>query len=286
MSATSHTLARPDAVLDFGSDATWRTRHRLAWQDLSDAVRLWRLSWTLAWLDIKLRYRGSLLGPFWLTMSTAVMVGAMGGIYSTLFHMRLAEYLPFLALSLVLWGFIGSLVGEGCSAFVNAEAMIRAERMPYTIYAARIVLRNLLVLAHNLLVIVAVFALLDTWPGITALLAVPAAVLWLIDGVALALLLGAVCGRFRDIRPIVNSMLQMAFFVTPVIWKPELVGPGKAWLLPFNPIFSLLQVVRLPLLGGVPSPAEYASALLFSLLLCGLSWMFFARARGRVAYWI
>lgn len=286
MSASAPATQRPAPTLEFTSDATWGARNRMAWRDMAEATSLWRLCWALAWLDIKLKYRGSMLGPFWLTLSTGVMVGAMGVIYATLFHMNLKEYLPFLALSLVLWGFAGSVVNEGCTSFVNAEALIRSERMPYTVYATRIVLRNLLVLGHNLVVIVVVFALLNTWPGEAGLLSLPAMLLWMADGLALAFLLGALCARFRDIPPIVNSVLQMAFFVTPIIWKPELVGPDRAWLLPINPFFSLLEVVRAPLLGSVPGPVVYVSAIGYSLLLCGLTWVFFARVRGRVAFWI
>ncbi len=77
-------------------------RSRKAARDLREAAALWRLCGTLAWLDIKLRYRGSLLGPFWLTLSTGVMVGSMGVIYAGLFKINLHDYLPFLALSLVL----------------------------------------------------------------------------------------------------------------------------------------------------------------------------------------
>lgn len=274
------------ALLDLSGDVTWPARHRMALLDLQAGLRLRRLCWTLAWCDIKLRYRGSIIGPFWLTLSTAVMVGAMGSIYATLFHMDLHEYLPFLTLSLVLWGFASAVVGEGCLSFVQADALIRSERMPFTVYAARIVLRNLLILGHNLVVIFAVFAILNTWPGPAALLAVPAMLLWLLDGLALAFLLGALCARFRDIPPIVASVMQMAFFVTPIIWKPELVGPDREWLLPLNPFFSLLEVVRGPLLGHVPTTELYGSAIGFSVLLCAVTWMIFARVRGRVAFWV
>ena len=141
MSASSDNAARPAAVLDFTPDVTWAARSRWAYRDVMEAARLWRLCWMLGWLDIKLKYRGSVLGPFWLTLSTAVMVAAMGGIYATLFRMNLHEYLPFLTLSLVLWGFVGAVVNEGCNSFVQQETMIRSERMPYTVYAVRIVLR-------------------------------------------------------------------------------------------------------------------------------------------------
>jgi lipopolysaccharide transport system permease protein len=286
MSAALQTGAQEAAALDLTPERSVAARHRMAWRDLREAAGLWRLCWTLAWLDIKLRYRGSVLGPFWLTLSTAVMVGAMGWIYAALFKMDLHQYLPFLALSLVLWNFIGALVGDSCQAYTLSESMIRSVRMPYSLYAVRIVLRNVLVLAHNIVVIVAVFALLATWPGAEAVFALPAFALWLADAGALAVLLGALCARFRDIPPIVGSVLQMAFFVTPVIWKPELVGASKQWLLPFNPCYALLEIVRAPLLGNVPSGVICVSAILYSLALWTVTWLLFARVRGRIAFWV
>jgi lipopolysaccharide transport system permease protein len=272
-------------TLDLDPDPSFAARQRMALRDLAKAVRLWRLCTTLALLDIRLRYRGSMLGPFWLTLSTAVMVGAMGVIYGTLFRLDLREYLPFLAVSQVLWSFLASTTQESCFVFTVAEGMIRSVRMPFSLYSARIVLRNLIVLGHNLAVIVGVDLVLWTLPGREALLALPAMVLWLLDALALATLLGGLCARFRDIPPIVGSLMQMAFFVTPVIWKPELVG-AKQWMLPFNPFFSLLEIVRGPLLGEVPGAAVYVSALLWSGVLCGIAWLLFARVRGRIAFWV
>ncbi len=278
--------ARGSETLDFTPEIGVGARSRMAGRDLREAATLWRLCWTLSWLDIKLRYRGSVLGPFWLTLSTAVMVGAMGLIYSTLFHMDLHEYLPFLVLSIVLWNFLGALVADGCTCYLQSESMIRSMRMPYSLYAARVVLRNVLVLGHNLIVIVAVYALLKIWPGGRLVLALPAFGLWLVDGFAASILLGALCARFRDIPPIVASVIQMAFFVTPVIWKPQLVGAARQALLPWNPFFSLLEIVRAPMLGELPSVVVYLSAFGYSALLCLAAWLLFARVRGRIAFWV
>ncbi len=260
-------------------------RWRLAVRDLREAIGLWRLCWTLSWLDIRLRYRGSLLGPFWLTMSTGVMVGAIGVIYSELFRMEMQDYLPFVAVSQVLWGFLGVLVGEGCTGFTSAENMIRSIRMPFSLYGARTVLRNLLVLAHNMLVILVVFAVFGTWPGPEVLLALPALALWLIDAWAVTVMLGMLCARFRDIPPIVGSVMQIAFFATPVIWKPESLHEHQ-WVLLYNPFFSLLEIVRGPLLGSVPSRHIYLAAVLFSVVLCAASWSLFVRMRNRIAFWV
>ena len=260
-------------------------QQRMALRDLCEAALLWRLCWTLAALDIRSRYRGSLLGPFWLTLSTGAMVAAMGIIYSTLFQIEMKDYLPFLAISQVLWGFLAVLVGDGCQGYIAHEGMIRAVRMPFTLYAGRTVLRNVLVLGHNIVVIVVVDLVMWSWPGWEALLALPAMAVWLVDSLAVTVLLGAVCARFRDIPPIVASCMQMAFFITPVIWRPHLIGEDQ-WMLPFNPFYTLLEIVRGPLLGEVPGVAVYASAALASIVLCGGSWLVFARVRSRIAFWL
>ncbi len=282
---TGTTPAARDALLDLRADMSLAARNRLAVRDVKNGTALWPLAWTLGWLDIKLRYRGSVLGPFWLTLSTGIMVGSLGVLYSTLFHMNVHQYLPFLSLSIVLWNFLSALVSESCLTFTEAEAVIRSVRMPFFVFAIRVVMRNLLALAHNILVIVVVFAVFLIWPGWHILLALPGLVIWVADALALTLMLGSFCARFRDIQPIVNSVMQIAFFLTPVIWKPEQLGPRIA-LLPISPFFDLLEIVRAPLLGEMPTTMTWIGAGLYSVALCSIAWGFFARARGRIAFWL
>jgi lipopolysaccharide transport system permease protein len=277
--------APADSVLDLTADMSLRSRHRHAVDDVLKGARLWRLALALGWLDVRLRYRGSILGPFWLTISTGVMVAALGFLYAKLFGMDLKSYLPFLALSQVLWGFLASIVSEACTTFTEGEGVIRSVRMPFFVFSIRILIRNLITLAHNIVVIVVVFAIFWMWPGWEAVLALPGVALWMVDALALTLLLGAFCARFRDIQPIVNSVMQIAFFVTPVIWKPEQLGAGAAKLF-LNPFFDLLQIVRAPLLGEPTGLRVWAGALAYSAVLCVLSWAFFVRARGRITFWI
>ena len=133
---------------------------------MREGTRLLRLAWTLGWLDIRLRYRGSTLGPLWLTLSTGIMVGALGYLYAGIFHTDVHDYLPFLALSLVLWGFLATVVAESCTAFTESEGLVRAMRMPFFLFAIRLLIRNVLVLAHNVLVIAVVFVVFQVWPGV------------------------------------------------------------------------------------------------------------------------
>ena len=280
------TRAPAPHLLFLQSDLSSAARHRLAGDDCREALAMWRLALTLGWFDIRLRYRGSVLGPFWLTLSTAVMVAALGVLYSKLFKMELHDYLPYLALSLVLWGFIGSLVGDACGCFTQAEGMIRSMRMPYSLHAVRVVVRNVLTLAHNVVVILAVYAWFDVWPGWISLASIPAVLLWIADGLAVCLLLGPFCARFRDIPPIVASVMQIAFFVSPILWKPDLLSGRSAELLVLNPFYTLLEIVRAPLLGAAPREIIWASALAYSVALWAVAWLLFARVRGRLAFWV
>ena len=282
MSAVLQTPQRHDLLLQ--ADATAAARQAHAQDDLRVGTRMWRLAFLLGWLDIRLRYRGSVLGPFWLTLSTAVMVAALGLLYSTLFKIELRSYLPYLTLSLILWGYLSSVVSDACVGFTQAEGIIQAVRIPFTLFATRVAVRNVLVLLHNIVVAVVVFAIFAIWPGADALMALPGLLLWLLDSFAATLLLGTFCARFRDIPPIVASVMQIAFFVSPIIWKPELVKNG--WWLPLNPFYTLLEVVRAPLLGEVPGDWVWLSAAGYSVAFCALAWFTFARLRGRLAFWV
>ena len=284
----SDATARARQHISIGSSRDWRSMLVAADTDLRDTLKLWRLVWALGLMDIRLRYRGSILGPFWLTLSTAVMVGALGFLYSRLFHTDITTYLPFLSLSLVLWNFMSALVGDGCTCFTMAESMIRGMRMPLAMHAARAVVRNVLVLCHNIIVIAAVFIIMRKVPGAYSAEIIPALALWMIDCMAVCLLLGILCARFRDIPPIVASVMQIAFFVSPVLWSPTILahrGLG-IYLVKWNPFFALLEIVRGPLLGTPLALQTWVAALCYSLLLVLLALVAFMRARSRLAYWV
>jgi len=187
-------------------------------------------------------------------------------------------------LSLVLWGYLSTSTTDSCGCFTAAED-IRGRRAPYLLHVMRVTIRNIIVLAHNVLVVVVVFAIFRVVPGLEALWCLPALLLWLVDAVAIGVVLGALGARFRDIPPIVGSVLQIAFFISPVIWKPNLIPHAEAWI-GFNPFYTLLEVVRGPLLGQAPSPLLWELACFYSALICGGAAWLFMRVRCRLAYWV
>lgn len=259
-------------------------RIRAALDDLKAGFRLLPLAVALGWLDIKLRYRGSVLGPFWLTLSTAIMTAAMGVVYGYLFHMDLPHYLPFLSLSIVLWGYVSGVINDAATAFTQSTSLFHARRIPATLPVIRLIVRNVLMLLHNVVVIAVVFGIYHIWPKQSWSLLLSVA-LWLLDSFSIILLIGMLGARFRDIAPIMASLLQIFFFVTPVIWKPDLIYAGRQYLL-LDPFYPIIEVMRGPLMGYEVRPVLWYAAIGQGILLWAAAAALFCRMRARIPYWI
>jgi ABC-type polysaccharide/polyol phosphate export permease len=258
----------------------------LAWADLIDAINGWEFWGTLGWNDIKQRYRRSFIGPFWLTITQAIMVVSLGVLYSFLFKVPVSEYLPYLTLGLLLWGFISSLISEGCTAFVTYESFLKQLSVPKSSFILRLIWRNLLMLAHHMVIYIPVVLIFSVPVKLTALSAIVGLAVICITGFWVALFLGMVCARFRDITPLVSSLLQVAFFVSPIMWKKDGMGEAVEILAALNPLYYFLEIVRAPLLG---QPINYNMWLIsLSITAVGLvlTMACFARYRARITYWL
>jgi len=261
------------------------SRAVLAWSDLAQGFsRSWM--WTaLAVQDIRLRYRGSVLGPFWMTISTFVMVIAMGFIYAHLFHTDTRSYMPYLTIGLIVWQLISTLITEGCQTFLATETVIQQVPIPFSIHVYRVVCRNFIVFSHNLVIVpigLVAFAIPLDWHIIEA---AAGCVVLAVNGVWVCIFLGTLSARFRDIVPIVTSFLQVAFFLTPVFWPIEALGIYRP-LAELNPLFTAIDVIRAPLIGVPVAPYSWPVLLAMTALGCGITFFLFVRYRGRIAYWV
>lgn len=268
-------------------DARCRGRHpwRGAITDAARALGLVELWLTMGWYDVRQRYSRSIFGPFWVTISLAVFVAGLGLTYAALFRVPVVAYLPYVTVGMVLWSLITALLNEGAATFTAATAAIKQMPAPIGIHVLRVVWRNLIILAHNAVIVLLVLLVCGVGPGWPGLAALPGLVLLLLNGIGWSVTLGLVGARFRDIMPLVANATQMLLFVTPVLWRADDLGTRRA-LAELNPLFHLIEIVRAPLLG-VGFPAEsFAVALVVTLLNLGLAFALYARLRWRVAYWL
>ncbi len=256
-----------------------------AWRDLRDGIAQVHVWGLLGWQDMRQRYRRSVIGPFWLTISTAIMLGTVGLLYAHLLGQELHYYLPYLAVGLIVWGTILAIVTESCQAFIGADQTIRQIKLPLTTHVCRVLWRNALLLAHNAVVLVPI----AWWAGrepTLALLTVPLGfVVLLVNGLWIGMLLGILSARFRDVPPIVANLMQIGFFMTPIIYRQEVLG-NRMWVAELNPFYHLIRVVRAPVVAELLPVASWTFLALFTLGGSLVTFFVFARARARVPYWL
>lgn len=275
-------LTRFDAAAP-GLAGDWRR----ACADFREGLAAFRLWGMLGWQDIRRRYQRSLLGPFWLTLNTAIMVGVIGILFKGLFyHQPLDQYLPFVGVKLVIWKMLAAMINDSCEAFTRASGILQQMRMPLTVLACRVVWRNLIIFAHNALIIVVIVAFYGSgWHG--GLWALPAALaLIAVNGLWVAIVLGTLCARFRDVVQAVPSIVQIAFYLTPVLWPAQQLYADHGWLLLYNPFHHFIELVFAPLFGG-PFPAlSWLVAAGITAAGLGAALAVMALWRRRVPYWV
>lgn len=247
----------------------------------------------LGWQDIKQRYRRSVLGPIWITISMAVTAVALGILYAGLFGNDLAVQLPYILVGFIVWGFISGCVLEGADVFIANEGLIKHLPSPLSVHVYRLVWRQALLFGHNMLVYLVMLVIFPQPLSWTVLVAVPAFLLLMVNGAWIALLLGIVTTRFRDLTPITQSIVQLMFFMTPIVWIYEdflnsdnPVIADRARLAEINPFLHYLEIVRRPLLGQEQHLRHWVVVLVITVVGWALTLFVLRRYRSRVSYWV
>lgn len=256
------------------------------WRDLGAAFRLRRIWWRLGVQDLRLRFRRSALGVGWIFIQLAVTVLALAAVYGHLLGQDMRTFLPFLAVGLVLWGFITAAVVEGGQAFVASEGYIKQIGLPVQVYVFRFFVSIAIAAMISLssyVVVVALYAVPIRW-GI--FWSIPGLFLLGLAGFWLVVIFAHLTARFRDATHLASSALQVLFFVTPVIWPPELLkGRPVQWVVDANPLYHLLELVRRPLLFSEPAtPVNYLVGLGVVLALGLVASLVVATYSRRIVY--
>jgi len=281
-----------------------------AFDDIRRALAQRELWLHLGWQDIKQRYRRSVLGPLWITISMGVTALGLGILYAVLFQHPLPEFLPYVTTGFIVWNFINGCLTEGMSTFITNEGLIKHLPAPLTVYALRTVWRQTLMMLHNLVVYVIMIAIYFSYLdhryqmdppngqfhpglGLWSLSAIPAFLVLALNGLWLTLLIGIVSTRYRDIPQVINSVIQLAFYLTPIVWSPDdLFGSGgsdRGWakvVFQFNPLYHFVQVLRAPMIGQHVDWWSWATVGGITVVGWALALVAMRNYRARVSYWV
>ena len=263
-----------------------RSRLHIALIDVIAGIQALNIWGRLGWRDTKRRYRRTLFGPFWSTVSLGLFVVSLGLLWANLWGQNVKTYLPYLTSGMLCWALFSAICTEGCASFVAQELLIKQLRISYTLLACATVWRNVIVFFHNIII----YVMVGLYGGVpvtwATLLVVPGfALLWL-NMIWIATLLGAACTRYRDIQQLISNLLQISLFLTPIFWTPEQLKGRMAILVTYNPLYHFIDIVRGPLLGNAPNLLEWIVVLGITLTGWAVTIVVMNKFRHRIAYWL
>ena len=123
-------------------------------KDFLSSVKKVDLWFYLAFFDIKMKYRRSYIGPWWETLSSALIIATLGFLWSKIFQMDIALYLPYFAIGFIIWSFIASQINESCEIFYVHQNVVSNIKIPIHSFLLRLAFKNILVLSHSLLLLI------------------------------------------------------------------------------------------------------------------------------------
>jgi ABC-2 type transport system permease protein len=216
----------------------------------------------------------------------------MGLLYAALFGQPIAFFLPYLAVGLIIWQFMASCINEGAEVFIRNEGLIKHLPAPLSVHVFRLVWRQLLFFGHNVLVWAALVLIFRTHLGWGSLMAFPALAVIVLNGAWVAVLIGIIATRYRDIPPVTTSVVTLMFFMTPIVWNyQDLIskgGPGaeRARLAELNPFLHFVEILRRPMIGQSFEPRHWVVTLAITVVGWAAALLILRNYRARVSYWV
>lgn len=260
---------------------------RLALFDVWMGVRSFPLWSFLSINDIRQRYNRSFLGPFWMAIGLGATVIGIGLLYSSILKTPLSSFLPYLAISLLIWYLFSASITEASTAFLASSSVLRQRRLPLSALVVRVISRNVLVAAHNLPVVVLTWLFARRGLPLVSPIALIGLAGALINLGWMCLVVAALSVRYRDVPQIVMTVIQLTIFITPVFWDASLIKhSARAAYLWANPFYYMLQGIRGPLFEGVVDIHWYIGDLVIALVGWIVALGVFSIERRKISLWV
>lgn len=258
----------------------------LLWCDIRGALIAWRFWCFMGWNDVAKQYRRTFLGPVWITLHTAVFIVAFGLIGAQLFKYPADWYLAYFCAGHVLFGYFSALVNEGCLTYIGADAFLKQTPYPKMAFVFRTVFRCSILMLHSAVIVLAVLLWSGRLGAVQWWTLLGASAVTLAAACLLVAILGGLAARFRDVTVALASVMQVSFFVTPVLWVPDQLTERAQWVVHLNPLALFLDLMRSPLMGSVPDLRTWASAGGVVALLAVVFFWQYVVIRRRIVYWL
>ena len=229
--------------------------------------------------DIKLRYKGSILGILWSLLNPLSQLIVFIFIFGHILPLNIPNYPVFVFTALLAWTWFQSSLFSASTAIVDGRSLIKRPGFPVGILPIITVTSNLI---HYLLAlpVLIIFLILTKAPISTALLFLPLVIgLQFLFTLGLAYIVATFHVSFRDTQHLVGVLLLLLFYLTPIFYNASLVPDRFQTIYQLNPVLQLVEAYRAILLeGAAPAWQPFAILGAFSTLLLYGGYALFVRA--------
>lgn len=266
----ANTLLDP-ANTKFRPKRTWKT--------------LLRLTLAMAINELNQRYKRTILGRWWIALTFAFFVTVKIVIFSTLNDVSLPFFATYLALGFLAFRFISLSITGGASVFVSSQNWIKTETLPLPVYLIAFTMKSIIMGAYMAIVALAVCFFMGYGNGLGLLWLSISTVIFAINCMWVSCFLGMITARYRDIAQLLQTLMQVALFATPILWVPTETGI-RSFLALYNPLSHYLAILRQPLMEGTIPWLSVSVVAVITVLGCLIALLVYRRTHNRLVYWI
>lgn len=253
---------------------------------VEEPLRRPALPFRLAWVEIVQSYRRSLLGPFWITLNLVIFTIAMTLVYGALFGVPTVEYAAFLACGMIVWSWVSALLTEAGNTFISNGHFVKNTSIDKAVLIWTFVYRQVIILAHHLIVYVALILLGVIELSLYTVLALPAFVVLFLLSVPITAIMAIFFPRFRDLARLIASLMLVILLITPIFWQASMMTGWRTLVYLVNPVYYIVEFVRAPLLGKPPDPLVVAVVLLMTVAIWVIGAVVYRRYAKYVVFWL
>ena len=184
----------------------------------------WGLALSLARQDIRDRFTRTVLGPFWIVISNAALVGGIAVVFGGLFNAPIADYVTYVALGIATWTYISTVMTGSSKYFESGKNILFTYDLPWSMQITRRVLVEAMVFGIHLLVAIPIVLYTQTDLGLVSLFSIIGVFINLVFGYGIALIIASFGVRYSDLGHALESIMLFLFLFTPVFWLETDLG--------------------------------------------------------------
>lgn len=251
--------------------------------EIREIAKFRTLITTFAIMDLKLRYRNSILGVVWSFLEPLLILTILNLVFSTILANNIEHFPIYLILSLTMYNMFVRSTSMSMESMLSKAEIIKSVYVKREVFALSSNLTSIFMMIIEFSIVVIFVIAFQFTPSITSLMLPVIIVLLACFCLGISMPLSALNVRFRDMRVIWTIITQALFFLTPIFYKIDFLPEPIANIVRLNPLALLIEMAHNSLLyDTLPSVQDLTYVTVSSISILFAGWIIFRKLNNRV----